>query len=156
MPEVYDVPLIVRFPGGEHAGTSSDMFVQHHDIADAILEVTGVEPPSEIDGVSFLDDALAGNEGPRDHATVGWGSAATVITERWWLNYKVDETGFLLYDLTVEDPFANNVASEHPDVVRELMAMAKEDAGGAFPEWVIELAENQADAPGCSDLAARE
>jgi arylsulfatase A-like enzyme len=155
-PEVYDVPLMVRFPGAEHGGTTSDMFVQHHDITGAILEATEVEPPSEIDGISFLDAALSGDEGSRDHATVGWGSAATVVTEDWWLNYKVDETGFLLYDLTTDDPFTKNVASEHPDVVRDLVAKAKEDAGGAFPEWIIELAENQADAPGCSDLAARE
>lgn len=155
-PEVYDIPLMIRFPGGEHAGTRSDMLIQHHDISGAILDLAGMEPPAEIDGFSFLEDALNDKEGPRDHVTVAWGSAATVITKRWWLNYKVDRTGFLLYDLTVEDPFGENVAPEHPDVAKELMTMAEEDADGPIPEWILDLARNQADAPGCSDLAARD
>lgn len=154
-PEVYDIPLMIRFPGAEHAGETSDMLVQHHDITGVILEATGVEPPEPIDGVSFLDDALTGGPDFRDHATVGWGSAATVITEKWWLNCKVDGTGVLLHDLEADDPFAENVADEHPDVVGALFTQASEDATGGFPDWLIDLARNQADAPGCSDLVAR-
>ncbi len=146
---------MIRFPKAEHAGQRSDMFVMHHDIAAAILEVAGVEPPKPIDGVSFLQDAIAGRPGTRDHATVAWGSAVTVITKKWWFNCKVDGTGVLLYDLEADDPFARNVGDEHPDVVNELFAQAVEDAGGGFPDWLIELARSQADAPGCSELAAR-
>ena len=61
----------------------------------------------------------------------------------------------LLHDLEARDPFATNVAREHPDIVDELFARALEDAGGSYPEWLLDLARNQADAPGCSDLAAR-
>ena len=154
-PEVYDVPLMIRFPKAEHAGRQSDMFVQHHDITAAILEVTGVESPVEIAGVSFLADALQGKPGGRDHVTVGWGAAPTVVTDRWWFNCKADGTGVLLYDLEMDDPFVDNVAGEFPDVVNELFALAIEDAGGSFPEWIVELAREQADAPGCTDLAAR-
>lgn len=155
-PEVYDVPLMVRFPGAEHAGKQSAMFVQHHDITAAILEAAGVEQPAEMDGRSFISAALAGDPGSRDHVTVGWGSAPTVITERWWFNCKVDGTGVLLYDLQAPDPFGTNVAKDHPDVVNRLFDQAVEDAGGAYPDWLVDLAKNQADAPGCSDLAARE
>ena len=154
-PEVYDVPLMVRFPKAEHAGRRSDALVQHTDITAAILEAAGVEPPAPIEGRSFLKAALGGTRGHRDHATVAWGSAATVITDRWWLNCKVDGTGVLLHDLKAADPFAANVAKKKPAVVNKLFAQAKEDAGGGFPEWLIELARKQADAPGCSDLAAR-
>lgn len=155
MPEVYDVPLMIRFPKAQYAGTRSDMFVQHHDITAAILETAHVEPPAEIDGKSFLEEALQGDPGPRDHVTVCWGSAVTVITERWWFNCKVDGTGVLLYDLNIPDPFTENVAHEHLDITDRLFTQAKEDAGGSFPDWLVELASKQADAPGCSDLAAR-
>jgi arylsulfatase A-like enzyme len=154
-PEVFDVPLMVRFPGAEDAGKTSDLFVQHTDVAAAILEAAGVEPPAPIDGQSFLAPALTGRHGPRDHVTIGWGSTPTVITEKWWFNCKVDGTGVILYDLAAKDPFAANVAADHVDVVNALFATAKQDAGGAFPEWLLDLARNQADAPGCSDLAAR-
>jgi arylsulfatase A-like enzyme len=154
-PEVYDVPLMIRFPQAEHAGRVSDGFVQHHDLTAVILEAAGVKPTVEIDGIPFLEHAVTGKPGQRDHVTVGWGSTPTVITTRWWLNCKADGSGVILRDLKAADPFASSVADEHPDVVHDLFAQAKADAGGNFPGWIVELAESQADAPGCSDLAAR-
>jgi arylsulfatase A-like enzyme len=156
MPEVYDVPVFIHFPGGEHAGERSDIIVQHHDLTAVMLDQAEVEPPEPIEGVDFLDAALGDAEAPRDHATVGWGSAVTVITDKWWLNAKMDGTGVLLYDLKADDPYAQNVADAHPEVVRELFKQAEKDAEGGFPDWLVELASNQADAPGCSELAARE
>jgi arylsulfatase A-like enzyme len=157
-PETVDIPLMVRLPMADHAGTTSDMFVQHHDITAVILEAAGVELPDGLDGASFTADALAGKPGQRDHVTVGWGSTVTVITDRWWFNCKATGAGVLLHDLQSaagNDPFATNVADQHPYVVNDLFALAKQDAGGSFPDWIIELARDQADAPGCSDLVAR-
>jgi len=111
--------------------------------------------PSQVTGVSFLQDALHGESGTRDHATVAWGSAVTVITDSWWLNCKVDGTGVLLWDLRVADPFADNVAGSFPGIVNDLFAQAVADAGGSFPDWLLKLAQDQGDAPGCSDLVAR-
>ncbi|OGG43268.1 MAG: hypothetical protein A3F84_12855 [Candidatus Handelsmanbacteria bacterium RIFCSPLOWO2_12_FULL_64_10] len=154
-PEVFDVALMVRFPGGEHAGKTSDVFAQHIDVSATILKAAGAPLPAEMDGRPFLDDALAGRPGSRDHVTVAWGSTPTVITGRWWFNCKVDGTGVLLHDLKAPEPFARNVAQENTGVVNELFALAKQDAKGGFPAWLIEVARKQADAPGCSDLAAR-
>ncbi len=154
-PEVFDVPLMIRFPGAEHAGTRSDQFVQHHDISAVILEAAGVEPPAEIEGISFLESAISGKAGQRDHVTVGWGSTLTVINDRWWLNCKADGTGVLLHDLKQTDPFAVNAAQDNPEAVNELFALARADASGGFPEWILELARSQKDAPGCSEVAAR-
>lgn len=154
-PEVFEIPLMIRFPEAKHHGTRSDMFVQHHDITALILEAANVEPGDEIDGISFIKGALAGAPGPRKHVTVAWGSAVTVVTGRWWLNCKIDGRGPLLHDLRAEEPFAENLAGEHRDVVNDLFFKAKEDAEGGFPDWLVDLAGIQADAPGCSDLAAR-
>ena len=132
-PEVYDIPLMVRFPEAKYAGITSDMFVQHHDITAAILEVANVKAPTEIDGISFLENAIGGKSGPRDHVTVGWGAAVTLITDRWWFNCKVDGTGAFLYDLKNAQPFIRNVADGNTDVVNRLFAQAKEDARGELP-----------------------
>ena len=154
-PATFRIPLMVRFPNSKYAGKTSNMFVQFNDISATILEAAGVEPPAPMDGRSFIKDAISGNRGPRDHVTIGWGSTPTVVTDRWWMNCKVDGTGFLLYDLHADDPFIKNVADDFPQVVFELFDLAKEDAKGDFPEYLVELAKNEADAPGCSDLAAR-
>jgi len=155
MPEVYDTPLFIRFPSGEHAATTSDMFVTHVDIAAAILEMAKVAPPIPIDGVPFVADALSGSNGSRDHVTIGWGACPTVITDRWWFNCSVLGTHCLLYDLEEPDPFAHSVAERHPEVLEELFVLAKRDAGGTFPDWLVDLARRDADAPGCTILAAR-
>jgi arylsulfatase A-like enzyme len=155
MPEVYDTCLMLRFPKAEHAGKTCDAFVQHTDITATILDAAGATIPPEMDGASFLDYALSGKPGPRDHVTIGWGSTPTVVTDRWWFNSKVNGTGILLYDLQAADPFVRNVANEHPDVARSLFKVAESDAKGGYPDWLVKLADNQADAPGCSDMAAR-
>jgi arylsulfatase A-like enzyme len=154
-PEVYDVPLMIRFPKAEYAGKTSDIFVQHHDITATILELAEVDPPQPIDGRPFLTSALKGAADAREHVTVGWGSTPTVITDRWWFNCKVDGTGVLLHDLGTAEPFSRNVADQHADVANRLFEQAREDAGGSFPAWLVELAKSEKDAPGCSDLAAR-
>ena len=155
-PEVFDVPLLVRFPKAAAAGRKSDMFVQHTDITASILHAAGVKPRQKLHGRPFLSAAKAGRPGRRDHVTVAWGSTVTVIDKRWWLNIKVDGTGALLYDLKARRPFARNVVKSHMRTARRLFDLAMADAGGEIPQWIIDLARNQADAPGCSDLAARK
>ena len=155
MPEVYDIPLMIRFPEGKFAGRRSDIFVQHHDITALILDFLGVAPLEPIDGISFLEAATIGGAGHRDHVTIAWGPSPTVITNDWWLNCKVDGSGVLLYDLTTAEPFAVDVAAEHPDTVDELYALALQDAAGGFPDWLLDMARQQENAPGCSAIAAR-
>ncbi len=153
-PSVYDVPLFVRHPEGRGAAQRTDAIVQHHDISAEVLRFAGLESGEYLDGRPFLEDALAG-ERIRDHATVAWGSAVTVVTERWYMNCKVDGRGAFLYDLEAESPFEQNLADQHRDQVEKLFHMALRDAGGGFPDYLMDLAWSQEDAPGCSDLAAR-
>ena len=154
-PEVFDIPLIIRHPDGKGANMRSNMLVQHHDISAEILKAAGIGQPSFIQGKLFFESALNGAETIRDHVTVAWGSTITVINERWWFNCKVNGKGALLYDLASDNPFDTNVADEYMSVAKELFELAKQDAGKELPDWLIQLAEQQADAPGCSDLAAR-
>jgi len=154
-PEVVEVPIMVRHPEGKGAGKQSDRMTCHTDISAEILNIAGAELSDSLHGRPFVDNAIAGKPG-RDHVTVAWGSAVTVITKQWWMNCKVDGTGYLLYDLDSEDPFARNVADDNPGVVKKLFETAKKDAEGGYPEWLVDLARNQTDAPGCSDLAARK
>jgi len=148
-PESYELPLFVRYPGKAHAGTSCDAWVQHHDISATLLEAAGVKPPAPIDGKSFL-----ARKAIRDHVTVGWGSAMTVINDQWWLNAKINGRGAFLHDSPRPSPEAPNLAEKHPDVVKKLFELGKADGGGSFPEYLLKQAESADDAPGCSPFAA--
>lgn len=154
-PEVYDVPIFVRHPQGVGAGKRSDLLVQHTDISALILEFGGVQPPTPIHGRSFWKAAVEDGQPIRDHVTVGWGTAITVIDRKWWLNAKIDGKGPFLYDLGAKSPFEKNVADDHHDVVKEMFEKGVADAAGDFPEFLVEMTKKHADAPGCSALAAR-
>jgi len=155
-PSVYDVPILIRFPKGAGAGRKSNMFVDHTDIAASILQAARVKPKQKLDGLPFLNLAKAGKPGKRDHITVGWRSTITVITRRWWLNCRADGRGVLLHDLKASLPFARNVADSHRSTVRRLYRTALTDAGGSFPQWILDVARNEPHVPGCSALAATE
>jgi len=153
-PEVTDIPTFVRHPGGVGAGTTLDAWIQHHDIMPTILEALEVAPPEPVDGRSFWGTLLDGDTSERDHVVIGWGTAMTVITERWWFNAKVDGTGLLLFDRSRPAGFERNVADEERAVCRELFGLGRAEAKGGFPEFLLEQAKSAADAPGCSPFAA--
>jgi arylsulfatase A-like enzyme len=153
-PSVYDLVLMVRYPDGAGAGKRSDMLLQHTDVSAQILDFAGVVPSQPLHGMPFWGAALEGRP-IRDHVTVGWGGAMTVIDERYWMNCKIDGTGPFLHDLATSSPFETNVADALPDIVRSMYAQGVADANGEFPPFLLELAASQDDAPGCSALAAR-
>jgi arylsulfatase A-like enzyme len=155
-PEVFDVPILIRHPEGKGADQTSDLFVQHTDITATILEAAGVKPPVAMHGVPFLDSALQGGPQIRDHVTVAFSASVTVIDDKWWFNSKLNGRGPFLHDLQTAHPFDQNVADEEPEVVRQLFDVAVQDGGGKIADWVVRLADEAQDAPGCSALAARE
>jgi len=154
-PEVFDIVLFVRHPGGEGAGERSNLLLQHTDVCAQILDFAGVKPAQPIHGQPFWQAAVGGGKPIRDHVTAAWGSAMTVINHRWWMNCKVDGGGVLLRDLNARRPFAENVADSNVEVVQRMYAQGVADAGGGIPNYLLDLAASQSDAPGCSPIAAR-
>ncbi|MFC1736332.1 sulfatase [Candidatus Hydrogenedentota bacterium] len=155
-PGVYDIPLMVRFPGAENSGIRCDMLAQHTDISATILDAAGVEPKDQLHGVSFLESAAKGGAGPRDHVTAAWGTGVMVVKDNWWLSIKVDGTGALLHDLNSDDPFHNNVADGNWSVVEELFALAKEDAGVPYFDYLLTLAAEKPNDPAASNRICEE
>ena len=153
-PESYEVPLLVRHPDKLRAGSVCDGFVQHHDIAATVLDATGVAPAQPIDGRSFYGMAFEDAAPIRDHVTIGWGSAMTVIDDTHWLNCKINGRGPFLYDSPSPAPDAQNRAHDNPQVVERLFELGKADAAGGFPAYLLAQAEQAGDAPGCSPFAA--
>ncbi len=182
-PEVYDIPIIMRLPGSEICdGRISNILCQHIDIMPTILDIIGISmrykdsyqykwddgveanrimkknridknKDIKLDGKSFFRTLLNGEKRFRDHVTVAWGSNITVIDDNWWLNCKVNGKGAFLFDLSNINPFENNVATRNRKKTKELFKLALKDANGNIPDFLIEIADKNEDAPGCSDLA---
>lgn len=152
--ETHHVPMLVRHPSGLGAGTTCDAFVQHHDIAATMFDAVGITPPEPIDGRSFYRTAFEGAPAARDHVTIGWHTALTVVDDKWWFNSLIDGRGAFLYDTPCPAPDARNVADAHPDVARRLYELGRADAKGGFPEWLLHWASFWGPASGCSPFAA--
>jgi len=153
--EVFDIPLLIRHPQGMGAGKKSNLLIQHIDISAMILDFARIKLTKPIDGKNFWKSAIEDGEPIRDHVTIAWGPAVTVIDDEWWLNCKIDGRGPFLYDLIKDPLLKKNVAKENKDIVDYLFTKAIADAGGSFPDYLIELAKKERDFPGCSPLAVR-
>jgi arylsulfatase A-like enzyme len=152
-PEVFDVPIMVRHPDYLfEGGKRSSIFAQHTDISAQILRTAGIKTAGPIHGKPFLEPACNDDVNFRDHVSIGWGATVTLLNDRWWLNCKVNGDEAFLYDLAEENPFARNVASENRSIAKELFEVCKADAGGSYPDYLLDLATRE-HAPGCSILA---
>lgn len=155
-PEVFEAVLMIRHPDGIGADQHSELLLQHTDVSAQILDFAGIKPSQPLDGNPFWEKALSPESKPlRDHVTVGWGDAMTVIHERWWLNCKVDGTGPILHDLSKETPFSVNHAEAQPEIVKDLFSRGVADAGGEFPEYLLKQANGEIDVPRWNPLALR-
>ncbi|HEX6087241.1 MAG TPA: MFS transporter, partial [Thermoanaerobaculia bacterium] len=101
--EALQVPLIVKLPRNDRAGTRVARTVQLVDVLPTIAALTGVSPP-KTDGVSLLDDdaperpVFSETLYPRIH--LGWSDLRSVVA---WPHHLIDGPKPELYDLA-RDP----------------------------------------------------
>ena len=122
--EALRAPLIIRYPGMKERGKTCHAVVDTVNIFPTLCEITGVPGPDFADGKSLLpmleDTSHAGHP-----AVAYWGGKQSLRNDRYRL--VVHEDGYVeLYDHAGDAGETENIAGEHPDVVRELSAMLSE------------------------------
>ncbi len=138
-------PMIVRWPGVTKANSSSDQYVSSVDFFPTILQIAGIELPSEVtlDGMSFAP-VLEGKE--IDRGAIYWhyphygnqgGSPSAAIREGDWKLIEFYEDGHLeLYNLADDLSEENNLVEKKPDVAEKLHTELKawrEETGAKMP-----------------------
>ena len=123
------VPLIVRWPGRVPAGSVCSEVTSAIDLLPTFAAVADADLPDRtIDGRD-ISPLLAGEEGDPDRVFAFYrGNAlAAVRRGRWKLHVaRGDETVEELYDLVDDVGETTNVATDEPDVVAALSAIADE------------------------------
>jgi arylsulfatase A-like enzyme len=135
-PEVTDVPFLVRSPGGERAGETSDYYASTHDVAPTVLGFLGIEPPQPMDGqdLSVLLDSEEPEE--RAHFTLGFHDYVWARDDQHVMFSRYDGTKARLYDLGEDPALKNDIAGERPDVVRRMFDdYVLKEAGGPLPNY---------------------
>lgn len=134
------VPMIARWPGHISPGTVSDHPSGFYDFLPTACDLAGVEPPAEIDGVSYLPSLLGQSADQKKHEYLYCASqeGATSVGVRYG-NWKLVRYGrgtkigpqpadWRLYDLSQDIGENNNIAEQHMDVVETILALLKRDS----------------------------
>lgn len=124
------VPLIARWPGRVKPGATSDQVVAFWDFLPTFAALTGQPAPQNIDGISVLP-ALLENK-PVPHPPLYWemheGGFRRAVRLENWKGVSLDPARPLeLYDLSKDVSEKQNVAAEHPDVVRRIEEIMKRE-----------------------------
>lgn len=129
------VPMLARWPGWIPPGTRTDHISAFWDVFPTFAEILGVDPPVEMDGISFLPTLLQAGDGQEQHAYLYWefheqGGRQAVRKADWKaVRYEVLEHPdgpVELYDLSEDLGETQNIASDHPEVVAEMEKILRE------------------------------
>jgi arylsulfatase A len=145
------VPLLVRWPGRVPAGKTCDELVTAMDIMPTFARLAGTTEPRDrvIDGkdISPLLFGEAGAASPHESFYYYRLASLEAVRKGKWKLHFAKEKSFAgggafspeLYDLDADIGESNNVIANHPDIVKELMAIAdsaRQDLGDALTETV--------------------
>ncbi len=117
------VPAIARWPGKVEAGSTSDHVWAFWDFLPTACEAAGAKIP-ETDGISMLPAMLGKPQ--RDHEYLYWeigmrGEFMQAVRKGKWKAVRTKLSGAVeLYDLEADLGEANDLASAHPEIVKEM------------------------------------
>jgi arylsulfatase A len=126
-------PMIAWWPGNIGAGSKTDHVSAFWDVMPTVAELAGIDPPKNIDGISFLPTLLNQN-GQKEHDYLYWefhekGGRRALREEDWKLvQYNLfdsEKTITELYDLSKDIGEENNVANEHPELANKMLELMK-------------------------------
>jgi len=123
------VPFIAWMPGRVKAGLVTDQVATFWDFLPTACELAGVFPPENIDGISYVATLLDRSRAQKQHEYLYFEfheqGKKQAIRKRDWkavrLNVSENPDGEIeLYDLATDSIEANNVAAQHPDIVKKM------------------------------------
>ncbi|MCL4120789.1 UNVERIFIED_CONTAM: hypothetical protein GTU68_000882 [Idotea baltica] len=134
------VPMIVRWPGKVSPGQTSNHVGYFGDLMATAAEIAEVTPPANTDSISFLPSITNRPTDQKQHDYLYWefyerGGKQSVVRGKWKAVRIPMHTGTTeLYDLSKDLGESDDVASAHPEIVKQL-EQAMKDAHTPHPKW---------------------
>lgn len=120
------VPLIASWPNKIKAGSTSNHISAFYDLMPTICDIAGVESPQDIDGISFKSTLLG--EEQKSHDFLYWefpsykGQQAVRLGKWKGVRKNIFEGNLEieLYNLETDVLEQHNVATLHPDIIKQI------------------------------------
>ena len=95
------------------------------DVMPTLAEVSGAKTPKNIDGISFLP-TLLGKGTQKQHDFLYWEYMGQVAVRKGkWKAYMSRKKVWQLFDLDKDTLEENDLAKEHPDILKQMADFAK-------------------------------
>ncbi len=148
--DALDIPLIIRFPDGRHAGERTDTVAHHVDIVPTALDYLGLSPDPNLPGYSLLGEV------PEDRVVV---AGKPPLAAKIQLPFKVvsgNNAPRWVYQLE-KDPLEIDPLTKKDEVAakdRELAVKFREELGAKADFKVTPVPAGEADAALVEELKA--
>ncbi len=123
-------PLLARWPSTIEPGSRTDQVCHIIDFLPTFLEMAKTKYPSnhpgfgletiQLDGKTLLPVLKGQQREPHDYLYWNWSSNRAVRSGNWKLTWDKHAKTWELYDMAADRTEADNVASDHPQLVSEL------------------------------------
>ncbi len=126
--DMYDggirVPLIARWPGRVEAGTTTDHVSAFWDFLPTACELSGIQPPQGLDGISYLPTLLGKPGEQKQHEYLYWEcqNLRAVRLGKWKAVQRSPKDKLELYDLRGDLGETSDIADANPEVVKKAQA----------------------------------
>ncbi len=135
------VPMIASWEGKIAPGSTSNLISAFWDVMPTLADVAGVNAPKNIDGISFLPELLNSGE-QKQHDFLYWefpsyGGQQAVRMGDWKAIRKNIFEGNLnieLYNLKNDPTEQQDIASENPEIVKQIAQLMKQEHTPALLE----------------------
>jgi len=123
------VPFVARWPGRIGPGRVTDHVAAFWDFLPTAWELAGLQPPEDIDGISYVPTLLGGEQRP--HEYLYWefheqGRKQAVRMGDWKAVYLVAADRFELYNLAEDLAETRNVAEQHPQIANRMRRIMRQ------------------------------
>lgn len=128
----------MRWPNRIKPGTQVEQISAHIDLLPTFVEWSGVEAPSNVDGIS-LDPLLTGDAGdwPNRVLFSHWRGRGAVRTQQYRLT--IERNNVMLFDMLKDPNQENDIAKDHPTRTSDMKS--------AWDSWYAEVTKNGLEPP---------
>jgi arylsulfatase A-like enzyme len=122
----FHVPSMVRWPKYIKPNQVSDHFWAFWDFLPTVAELVGIEPPSDVDGISILP-TLLGKKEQKVHEYLYWEfKQHQSIRHGNYFAYKPNNEEIELYDLSVDPQQTNDLSAQYPEMINKIKGFMEE------------------------------